>query len=225
MTIVNHTHRFIYVHIPKTAGTAVKHHLLRYSAAGDLCIRERQDALQSGHDQLNKHSTSEQIREMIGANTFDSYFKFTIVRNPFLRVVSTFRFLKYSFRNWQKASIMDEFETLENFVSSQFFWRSGPGRIFEPQAYWVRESNRRCCTNFVGRTESLEADIAIILETLKLTKPDIAMGRRNQSKGVPSIVEAELAAGTIIDAIRLRYAEDFELFGYPTEPEAMLVTF
>lgn len=119
---------------------------------------------------------------------------------------------------------MDQFDTLEKFVSSRFFRGSGPGRIFVPQICWIRDADGALRMNFVGRVESLDADIAFVLGKLNLPAPRQPIRKRNVSRGDHSIVNAELVSGPVVDAIRSRYAEDFEAFGYSPEPDEQLAS-
>src|ERR1700733_2897938 len=123
MTMVNPTYGFVYVHVPKTGGTSVKDNLSSYGQDTAICIQRTRDAEQLRARRgitLNKHSTAVQIRDAVGHRRFDALFKFSIIRNPFSRTVSTYQFLKYNFRLWPNSSIMDSFGTLEQFVTSRF---------------------------------------------------------------------------------------------------------
>jgi hypothetical protein len=226
MTIVSLSHKFIFVHIPKTAGTALKEYLFAYANDDDIYIRSQRDAARSTsrwHFALLKHSNIMQIRETIGDRRFSAFFKFSIVRNPFERTVSTFLFLKHNFRNWKNSAAMDQFDSLQDFVNSPLFRRPGPGRIFEPQKCWLTDAQGVLCVDYVARMESLTSDIAIILKQLGLPAPETPIPQQNRSKGYRLSLISELSSGAVIDSIRSRYAKDFELFKYATEPSDALV--
>ncbi len=226
MTIVNPTYGFIFVHVPKTGGTSVKDHLFSYEQGTGICIQRTRDAEQLRANSgiaLNKHSTAVQIRDAIGRRQFDAYFKFSITRNPFSRTVSIYQFLKYNFRLWPNSSIMDTFETLEQFVTSRFFRRPGPGGIFEPQSRWLTDEEGDTCLNFIGRYETLDMDMAYIREELKLPAPAPALGRKNVSKGYLSPPASDKLTQKVTCTILERYSDDFRLFSYARCPEEALV--
>jgi hypothetical protein len=225
MTIVNFSHKFIYVHIPKTAGTSLKEYFRAFEQAGDIHIQRQADAERAAansHILLGKHSRAVQICQAIGEERFDSFFKFSLVRNPFDRTVSTFLFLKHNFRNWSNSAAMDKFESLEAFVRSGLFRRAGPSGIFEPQARWLLKPNGELSTDYVGRLETLESDVMNVLKALGLPMTGAPVPQQNRSHGIRSPLVSELSLGAVVDAIRLRYAVDFELFNYGLEPDDAL---
>lgn len=225
MTIVNFTHQFIYVHVPKTGGTGMKVHLHPYAGDDDIHIREHEDALHY-HDKknvnLNKHSTFREIVDIFGEAKLRPFFKFSVVRNPYARVISTFRFLKYKYREWPKASVMDEFGSLEDFVTSKFFQGPGPGAIFRPQMWWLSDSQKRLGVDFVGRTETLNADLAIVHARLGFPPPLESLEKVNASGGELSKLLPELTRREVLRVIRKRYDADFTMLGYSTDPAALL---
>lgn len=223
MTIINRSHMFIFIHVPKTAGTSVKTHLKRFQTAGDLCLERYAGAHESlgkgdpAECNLRKHSRALEVCAEIGRAEFMRFFRFSCVRNPFDRARSIFDFLKFKFRSWPRSGIMDRFDTLEQFVTSQFFWQSGPGRIFEPQTWWLVSGDGSLSVDFLARVEFLDRDIAWICRRLSLETPVAPIERKNIS--VPAKPEESATiTPSAVDAIRRRYRSDFEAFGYPLEP-------
>jgi len=85
----SHKDKFIYVHIPKSAGTFIKHYLLSNIEEGYAENQNQQD-----YDD-KYHVTCERSFGAIARDVpnYKDYYKFTIVRNPFDRVVSMFSYL------------------------------------------------------------------------------------------------------------------------------------
>lgn len=223
MTIINTTHHFIYVHIPKTAGTSVKRFLGQFTRYCDVEIGGAADAealevFYWNRFRLKKHALAREILHAVGRERFAGYFKFSFVRDPFARTLSIFRFLKFDFKTWGKAAVMDRFSNLEDFVTSDYFQEPGPDRILVPQSRWLHDEQKRNCMDFIGRVETLDQDVAGICRTLLLPRVPQSMSRRNVSSEGPESLMKELTLGKVVDAIRRRYEADFEAFGYTRSP-------
>ena len=171
---------------------------------------------------LAKHSTARDIRNVVGQITWFKLFSFGFVRNPFTRAVSTFHFL----RTWEGApeafkATIREFASFDDYVSSDFWQNSlGPDEILRPQIHWLRASptSSDLLVDFVGRVESIAADISTISRTLNLTEEGAPIAN------VPRINESgSKEAGMIwspdaISRIVERYKQDFDAFGYSKMP-------
>jgi hypothetical protein len=222
MTIINTSHHFIYVHIPKAAGTSVKHFFSAWTRYCDVEVGGMHEAeiiapYYIKRFKLAKHSFAREIRKAMGKADFTEFFKFSIVRNPFDRTISTFKFLKYNWRAWKDSAIMDQFSTLDEFVTSEFFKSAGPDRILMPQFRWLVENEDRLCVDYIGHVETLERDLAHICKTLKLHSSG-SVERKNTSKLAPDAQKHDDLSGKAIDAIRRRYALDFKNLNYSRDP-------
>jgi hypothetical protein len=221
MTIINKTHRFIFIHIPKTGGTSVKEQLRQYRTASDLYINHPADTqgfASARAVKIRKHSSAIEVRTALGAAEFSRFFKFCAVRNPFSRTISLFRFLKFNFRAWPRSDVMEKMDSLEEFVASPIFRSRGPGGIISPQVHWLVDESGANCMDFIVRTETIEHDFRQIKARLGLPEAAAPLLKRNQSKGEAEEFAAELVSGTVVDAIRSRYAADFRLLEYSKEP-------
>ena len=84
--------RFIFVHIPKTAGTSIEEAVYHYQ---DFVVTNQ-----------NIHQPMIQFREYLNQDEYDDAFKFCFVRNPFDLMYSTWKYwthnngLDVSFEDW-----------------------------------------------------------------------------------------------------------------------------
>ncbi|MFP4239712.1 MAG: Type II secretory pathway, pullulanase PulA [Rhodosalinus sp.] len=100
--IVSRGRRYIFVHIPKTGGTALALALEARAMADDLLIgdtpkaRRRRGRLRGLHPRgrLWKHSTLADIEGVVDAAELDGFFTVTLVRNPWDRLVSYWHWLR-----------------------------------------------------------------------------------------------------------------------------------
>lgn len=92
-SMVSTSNNFIFVHIPKTGGNSIQNILKNYSE--DIIIKDfnHQDGverfgLRNNNFNYKKHSTLLDYKKILGKNLFEQMFKFTLVRNPWDRMIS-----------------------------------------------------------------------------------------------------------------------------------------
>jgi hypothetical protein len=84
--MISHKHRFIFIHIPKTAGTSIEEALRDESCQ---LLPGEWDYRRAPHAPLN-HLTLQEVADcgILTPAQLKSYFKFCFVRNPWDRLVS-----------------------------------------------------------------------------------------------------------------------------------------
>lgn len=223
MTIINHTYGFVFVHVPKCAGTTVATALSRASAYCDIEIGATPlgQAIASRYAArhgIGKHATAGQIRNVLGHAAWMRMFSFAFMRDPMARTQSTYRFLKHKFRNWQGSEVMDGFETFEEFVRSEFYRSAGPDHILAPQVRWI---GRPPLVDFVGRVETLTEDFAAVLECVGIPPSKrsamMRLGKRNRTD---AWTDGEAASPEVEGLVRERYREDYAFLEALSAPRA-----
>lgn len=224
MCIVNNTYQFIFVHIPKCAGTSTTHtlsHLTTYAdlELGSTAYGEKLHAIMGPRFGLAKHSFASEIRGVVGQQVWKRYFTFSFVRNPYSRTLSTYAYLKQHEK--KGYAFMEAYETFDEFVSSEDWSRPGPDRMLQPQFFWVRRRHEslELAVDFVGKVETYEADLDKVVDLIGVNEHDrvkLRTEKKNVSakpkKAGPALSE------TSIERIRERYAPDFDAFGYDLDP-------
>ncbi|MEZ5714678.1 MAG: sulfotransferase family 2 domain-containing protein [Paracoccaceae bacterium] len=97
--LISHSHRFVFVHIPKTAGTSLAQVLTPYcqEAPG---TRARRIARKLGLRQdparafFRSHDTAAHVLRAFGPERFAGYRVFSVIRNPFDHAVSHYTYLR-----------------------------------------------------------------------------------------------------------------------------------
>ncbi|MFK7876167.1 MAG: sulfotransferase family 2 domain-containing protein, partial [Paracoccaceae bacterium] len=100
--IISAARRFIFVHIPKTGGTSMSLALEQRAARDDMMLGDTPKALKrrrklsetTAHGRLWKHATLADIDGLVTAEQLDQMFCFTLVRNPWDRIVSYYHWLQ-----------------------------------------------------------------------------------------------------------------------------------
>tara|TARA_Y100000310_G_scaffold265103_1_gene275976 strand:- start:327 stop:968 length:642 start_codon:yes stop_codon:yes gene_type:complete len=162
--IISHKLKFIFIHIHKCAGTSITKVLDKANVLGpeDIvigCTKKGEELEKAGGwNGLDKHSTALEIREAVGEEVWNSYFKFTIVRNPWDRAVSTYHWwLKTKYNGEDgKGDIIRSLGSLgsfEKFVMSKHMYHDNcTDRIGGNLDYVGRfEHVRRSFAYFCGR--------------------------------------------------------------------------
>jgi hypothetical protein len=94
---ISNSKKFIYIHLHKCAGTAVEVALSGTLKWNDLLLGSTKDGetLQHTYQKLfglYKHSTAREVKAVIGEPTWNDYFKFSTVRNPYSLAVSQYTY-------------------------------------------------------------------------------------------------------------------------------------
>ena len=103
-------YKTIFIHIPKNAGTAIK----------DFFNKDWDSGLKIPSVKINKHDTIHQIK-LKAPELYDSFKKFTVVRNPYDRTLSWYTYLKGKEVEFKK-------------------WLENPIHKLEPQYTWIDDT-------------------------------------------------------------------------------------
>jgi hypothetical protein len=202
---------FIFVHIPKCAGTSIEQSLLPLVTGrkgfGDLTRYERNHFWLPGsnglqHGKLQTYASSFPIR---------SYFKFTIVRNPWDRAVSQIKYLHAVARAHFLGgkSFKDQIRAYCN--SKVIIWGHDLGAS---QIDYLGTETGDFAMDFVGRFEALGEDFQVICDRIGIDPipllPHVFNARRK-------LHYSAFFDNDSIELIERRFARDIEIFGYRFE--------
>lgn len=224
--IINHTHKFVFIHIPKAAGTTVTRalsELTRYcdQEIGGSGLGEAAQTYFAQRFGLRKHSRAEEVMKVMGRDSYLSYFRFAFVRNPYTRLASAYHFLKTWHGLPERFQVqLDPIPDLESFLDSNLWTSANPGRgpdaIFQPQARWLfsQGTNPELLVDFVGRTEALNTDLAQIMARIGAAAPaEAPRANKSPDYSLPEVWKPEVVA-----RIQQEYRRDFKVFGYSEDP-------
>ena len=211
--IISHTHRAIFVHVPKTAGTSITAWMEPSLRWNDLVL----GGTEFGERVQPAYRERRDIRRIIGAGVWGEFFSFAFVRHPYTRLVS--------FYNWQRAAIgrAAPDAPLWSWPSIQAHLRSGSfselirdeqflGSLAgRPQADWVCDEEDRCIVDFVGRFEDLAAGIRTVADRIGL--PVAVLGTLNTTPADRPL-GGHFGGESDYELIHDLHRRDFEMFGY-----------
>lgn len=185
----------IFVHITKSAGTSVA--LSLFGA-------------------LPYHYTAWHYRVIFGRKAFDSYFKFTFVRNPWDRLYSAYNYLKNG--GWDendKRWAEQHWAGIDSFDQFVLEWLT-PERLnlhlhLRPQHYFLLDWRGKVLVDYLGYFETINDDFAAIASKVR---PGATLGHTNAS---PRGGYQEAYSQQAKDKVATLYKRDIELFGYQFE--------
>lgn len=152
--VICHPYRCVFVHVPKTAGMSIEHVFLglqglTWEKRSALLLRHNDDPAK-GPPRLSHLKASEYVSlGYLTPQQFDTYFKFSFVRNPWDRIVSEYKYRRYPVR-------MDFKSYLFRHLPASGF--SDRYTHIVPQYDFLFDKQGNLLVDFVGRYESLQAD-------------------------------------------------------------------
>ena len=162
----------------KTAGTSIQAVLSKYCGSDDI-ITPDMDTKQLGRN-VDKfftdhpHPLIKDVKDFLGKQVWDSYFKFTFVRNPWDLVVSRYH---WNMRG-KDCSTVGFTEFLNNYCSA--------GAYFGPAHYFVNDLqqnyttiNNKLALDFVGKFENLKVDFKKICEIIGLPVSELSKNKNS----------------------------------------------
>lgn len=109
--MISTSHKFLFVHVPRTAGNAAQRFLEPYSE-DELWRKHRsQDGIErfavrsAQSEDLKKHSTLSEYRDVLGHDALEDLFSFAVVRNPWDRLVSLYHRTRGD--EWDASAFVD----------------------------------------------------------------------------------------------------------------------
>jgi hypothetical protein len=148
MSIINFSKNYLFIHIPKTGGSSIKRMLEPTLTIRDVLLGGTPfgEAIAPHYFQkygIGKHATAVQLKKELGKDQYNAMYSFSIVRNPYFRTLSIFRFLK----QWKKGPYHNEIrliKTLSQFLKSSVIEKD---QIARPQATWITDDNQHLLKN------------------------------------------------------------------------------
>jgi len=195
--MVSHDRRFVFLHIPKTAGTTVRR------ALGGFLEPVRSTWL--GDDY--KHMTAQRVRQLYGEQVLERYFKFCFVRNPWERMVS---FYAYHRRGQGSSLARSTIRFCQTHTFAEFVAQHINRDLWQgPQLDWITLEDGSLAVDFVGRVERLQQDYEVVCERLGI--PPVKLPRRNESPHASYTTYYDARTRQLVEQA---HARDIEAFGY-----------
>ena len=172
--IISHKHQFIFIKTRKTAGTSIEIALAPYCSEMDVLTpiyagdTKKYHYQARNHQGFINHSSAISVKENVPENCWSQYFKFTVERNPWDKMVSMYWWLKH------KESLTLSFD---EFCRVSFQTRRG---FIPPSDYQNYTIDDHLVVDYVCRYENLETDFKYVCQQIGI--PDDVVLPRAKSE-------------------------------------------
>lgn len=176
---------FCFIHINKCGGTSIE------AALGMPKI----------------HDTAQQRREKVGEKRWNAMRKFSVVRSPYDKVCSHYRYR----RKTNQTGLAADPISLDDWVARSYgdhdpLYYDQP-LMFAPSLFWLTDKNGEIMMDFIARLEQIDSDWPQIQKLIGVTA---SLPQLNTTRAE----EANLLSATSRQIIEERFAVDFDTFGY-----------
>ena len=209
--LVSESHRFIFVHVQKTAGTSITEVLRPLSlapAAGRIARLGSDLGLVRDWRRYHfrKHAPLRRAERVMPPELFASFYKFAFVRNPWDRLVSWYEFILQD-RSHKRHAAVSRLPDFDAFVRREL------ARPRRAQWWMLVDHAGRLGIDFAGRFERLDADMASVCARLGIPyRPLPHVNRTARRAPYQEYYTPALAA-----LVRECWASEIEAFGYDFE--------
>jgi hypothetical protein len=229
--LISHRYKFIYTKTVKTAGTSTESYFERFcmpegeweqlheresyeSEAGIIGHRGR-----VGNREIKwyNHMPAEEIKQLVGDGTWNSYYKFCSIRNPWDKAISAyFHFGKnFNFKLRRRIAQKLKHPTLSEQQHRFLAWLRKGHPPIDRDKYLINDSP--CIDKFI-RFEHMEEDMIEICSTLGLPWNESWLPRFKGDKRDRTVSPKDLYSKPAHDEIERRYAYEIDTFNYSYTP-------
>lgn len=193
----------LFIHIPKTGGSIIEHRLNEKTKQTLRNLYPKNELLPKPHDvqslQHQFYSTLYKYKNILKID-FDNIKIFTIIRNPYDRIISDLFFLGLMKTN-------DSSETVYDIIKNNYLFKNNLDNHNVPQYKFITNEKLEIYPNIkIFKTENLNDDNKIINDFLGV---NINIKQSNVNKNYSKYLNKDSIA-----LINNFYKKDFELFNY-----------
>jgi hypothetical protein len=220
--IIDHKHKFIFIHIPKCAGTSVVDTLVEHLYNTTMYCRSKlnEDLTQifyvkvpheayvpGNSNDIRKHTPLNEVKEYLTNKGIDinDYFTFSIARNPWARTVSQYTYARQIIRKRATESKMS-YQWAKKFGSGTLTDCINTTSFFPTQCEMIGTG-----VDFLSDGYNLQKDFDTICDRIGISH--IKLKHMNQSASKDKYY-IEYYDDEARELVAKKYADDIKLFDY-----------
>lgn len=238
MCSINHDLKAIYLHIPKNGGLYIEHVLNKYYNFKSYYLTHENHSLFGDEKTINNgflhlkkdglykyFETSQKFNNIMDMNEdkWNSYYKFTFVRNPYTKFVSAFNYLQAGLIASESASesasetnIKQEID-INSILDKEQFGAYVYTHMCITQKEHMKDKNTHINYDFIGRFENLNEDLITILKNMGITEIKHGKYIKNSIRVNSNKIDAiynDIYNNELLDKVNKYFEEDFNQFDY-----------
>lgn len=200
------SHRFLFIHIPKTGGNSIQH-ILRHYSEDVIFAYPHQDGVERfevrGEYTKWKHDSLAHYKNVIPPDVYEKLFRFSVVRSPWSRAISFY----FSPHHWVKRQQTPHWSrdlfltTLED---------------LQPNVDYLKTNDRVEELHEIIRYERLGEDLPGVLRRAGIDLEEHRLPHVNRSR-IGNYRDYYRDDPDLVAIVHDRFREDIEQFGYAFE--------
>jgi hypothetical protein len=222
--LCSHNKRFIYLKTQKTAGTSIEIFFQRFCLPDGRFVESHsveETITEAGivgsrlegrknTDNFYNHMNAEDVKRKLGAEVFESYFKFCVVRNPYDKMVSKF---------WWQLGLSDDgkrevaklpFRDIKT-AFKQYILSMAGNLCNDRQVYTI---DNELVVNAAIRFEKLIEDTSAVCEKLKINFDHNQVGSYKSGHRVRGEHWSEYYDEDLVTLVEREYSFELKEFSY-----------
>jgi hypothetical protein len=211
---LSYTHRFIFIHVYRAGGQSVSAALSPYStvprrtllARVPLARRLAKRQLYSLRGYNHGHIKARELKAALPPEIFETFFKFTFVRNPWDWHVSIYHYIRQR-TDHPHHEFYKSLHTFDTYLD----WQINTEGV-ELQSEFVLSESGDMLVDFVGRYETLAEDFEAVCDRIGI---ESALPHVNRSRHADFRDYYTPETRELVEEV---YRADIELFGYRFDP-------
>lgn len=213
---ISKKNKYIYFEVPKAASSTIKYRLQLLEVDNDKSLIPKHV-----HDKLKSPLNSPLVYNIDDLeNMFQSYYKFSIVRNPFTRILSCY-LEKICGVQWERDIRLPQlgFDPNDNISFIDFLKAIQKQNPFAMDLHWMPQTHllsiNKLSLDFVGKQESFESDFNKIIIKIFDFQSKNMVNKATHSSGADEKLNKYFSKEAI-DLVVEIYSDDFKNFNYAT---------
>jgi len=207
--------KFLFIHFPKTGGNSIQEVLKDFSEDEIITPAAHQDGIErfevyNKKHQLNKHAALDDYKSALDRKTYRSLFKFSVIRNPWDRMISYYFSPHRGVTEWDRGQFLELVQNLppcrkyicETSIAEKVAKRVG----FDS---FIPRKKLDSDLDYLIRFEHLEDDFKIVCRKIGIPCSPLAQRNRSGRRHYSEYYDDELREG-----VQRRFSDEIRFGGY-----------